>query len=58
MTTALPDCSVALFGVSFAVALAKTPTVGKLLSTRPMASYPTLGPRSLLGMKWGGGNNL
>jgi len=34
--------------VSLAVALANTPTVGRLLSTIPMASYPTSGPRSLL----------
>ncbi len=44
----VPDCSVAAFGVSLAVALENTPTVGRLLSTIPMASYPTSGPRSLL----------
>lgn len=44
----VPDCSVAALGVSLAVAFANTPTVGRLLSTIPMASYPTSGPRSLL----------
>lgn len=34
----LPDFSVAALGVSLAVALAKTPTVGRLLSTIPIAS--------------------
>lgn len=34
----LPDCSVAALGVSLAVALANTPTVGRLLSTIPIAS--------------------
>lgn len=33
-----PDFSVAALGVSLAVALANTPTVGRLLSTIPMAS--------------------
>lgn len=34
----LPDFSVAALGVSFSVALANTPTVGRLLSTIPIAS--------------------
>ena len=33
-------------GVSLEVALANTPTVGRLASTTPIASYPTSGPRS------------
>lgn len=34
----LPDFSVAALGVSLSVALANTPTVGRLLSTIPIAS--------------------
>lgn len=43
-----PVASAAALGVSAGVAFAHTPTVGRALSTIPMASYPTSGPRSLL----------
>lgn len=43
-----PVASTTALGVSAFVALAQTPTVGSMESTRPIASYPTSGPRSLL----------
>ena len=43
-----PVASTTALGVSALVALAHTPTVGSKESTSPIASYPTLGPRSLL----------
>ena len=42
--------SAAALGVSSSVALANTPTVGKVESTIPIASYPTSGPKSDLQM--------